>query len=115
LILSRRWMRGVCPVFLNYKRQPGARTVVCLPLWLFICLVPGFLCLACGDPNDIAEDISVTPPEELILTQATHPDGWGLTECIFCHPLFKIHLKTSDPRVNLEKIHEVVDRLGQDS
>ena len=76
---------------------------------------PGLLCSACGDPNDLAEDISVKPPEELILTQETHPDGWGLSECILCHPLFKIHVETSDPRVDLEKIRSVVDRLGQDS
>jgi hypothetical protein len=115
LMLLRRWMQGVSPVFPNHKKRAEAGIVVCLPLWLFVCFLPGFLCISCGDPNDLSEDISDTPPEELILTQATHPDGWGLSECIFCHPLFKIHVKTSDPRVDLEKIHEVVDRLGQDS
>jgi hypothetical protein len=115
LILLRRLTQGVFPVFPNHEKQTEAGAVVRLPLRLFICCMLGLLCIACGDPNDIAEDISVTPVEELILTQETHPDGWGLTECIFCHPLFKIHLKTSDPRVDLEKIHEVVDRLGQDS
>lgn len=85
------------------------------PFRLLVFFVLGVLSTACGDPNDIAEDISVTPTDELILTQESHPDGWGLTECLLCHPIFKIHLKTSDPRVDLEKIRGVVDRLGQDS
>ena len=115
LILLRRLRQGIFPVFPNPEKRTEAGIVVCLPLWLFICFLPGFLCVACGDPNDIAEDIFVESPEELILTQATHPDGWGLTECVLCHPLFKIHVKSSDPRVDVEKIREVVDRLGQDS
>jgi len=85
------------------------------PLRTLVFFVLGILCVACGDPNDIAEDISITPLDEFILTQETHPDGWGLTECLVCHPVFKIHQKTSDPRVDLEKIQGVVDRLGQDS
>jgi hypothetical protein len=88
---------------------------VLLRLRLSLLLIPGLVCIACGDPNDIADDISVSPVEKIILTQASHPDGWGLTECLVCHPVFKIHLKTSDPRVDLEKIRAVVDRLGQDS
>lgn len=82
---------------------------------LVVLLTLGFLCTACGDANDLGEDISVTPVDELILTQEIHPEGWGLTECVLCHPLFKIHVKTDDPRVDLEKIRGVVDRLGQDS
>lgn len=57
----------------------------------------------------------MSPAEQLILTRDSHPDGWGLTECLVCHPVFKIHLKTSDPDLDLEKIREVVDRLGQNS
>lgn len=76
---------------------------------------PVLLCIGCGDPNDITEDISVSPTEQLVLTESSHPDGWGLTECLLCHPLFKIHMKASDPRVDLDKIHDVVDRLGQKS
>ena len=84
-------------------------------LRLVLLLTVGLLCNACGDANDIEEDISVTPVEVLILTRESHPEGWGLTECVVCHPLFKIHLKTYDPRVDLEKIRGVVDRLGEDS
>ena len=92
-----------------------ARMSVSLRFCLSLLLIPGLLCVACGDAADVAEDISVSPPEQYILTRDTHPDGWGLTECLLCHPLFKIHLKTSDPELDLEKIREVVDRLGQNS
>jgi len=111
----QRCIQEVPPALPNQKRPMEAKTFAFRTFWLVFCFVSGFLCISCGDPNDIAEDISVSSPEQLILTQEAHPEGWGLSECVLCHPLFKIHVKTSDPRVDLEKIHEVVDRLGQDS
>jgi len=92
-----------------------ARIAVYRALPLAALVIVGLLGAACGDASDLAEEISVTPVEELILTQEIHPEGWGLTECVLCHPLFKIHVKTYDPRVDLEKIRGVVDRLGEDS
>ena len=92
-----------------------AKMVVSLRRSLTLLLITGLLCTACGDVNDYAQDISVSTAQQYILTQDSHPDGWGLTDCLVCHPIFKIHLKTSDPDLDLEKIQEVVDRLGQNS
>ncbi|MEW6441534.1 MAG: hypothetical protein AB1640_11430 [bacterium] len=89
-----------------------------LGAWLF--LVSAGLALAvssgCGDPNDaLSEDMEPVPQVQVVLTEQSHPEGWGLSECLLCHPVFQIHWSTSDPAVDLEEIRETVDRLGPSS
>lgn len=93
----------------------GARTWLHLLLWLFLISVQGLVCSACGDINDLAEEGTPASPVQRILTEENHQEGWGLTGCLLCHQVFRIHQKTSDPNVDLEEIRKIVERLGQDS
>ena len=79
-----------------------------------LCLV-SLLFGSCGDQRDLSEEMSSPSPVEYLLTPENHLEGYGLSECLFCHPIFQIHQKTSNPDVNLEDIRETVEELGQDS
>ena len=81
----------------------------------FLLCFAGLLLGACGDPRDLSEEMNTPPPVEYLLTEENHPDGYGLSECLFCHPIFQIHQKASNPNVDLEQIRKMVDQLGQDS
>jgi hypothetical protein len=100
------------------SRTPSDRTAMQRPsafFRFFLLFLAGLLFIACGDPQDLSEEMSTPPPIEYLLTAENHPDGYGLSECLFCHPIFKIHQKASNPDVDLEQIRKMVDQLGQDS
>jgi len=96
--------------------DPGERRTQTLGcLCVLLCGLSGFLCSSCGDPNDFSE---VGPPPsrvQVVLTQENHEEGWGLAECLLCHPIFKIHQKSSDPNLDLEEIRRFVEQRGQAS
>lgn len=74
---------------------------------------------ACGDVNDIEEDIVLTGcpgcPTAVWLTEENHGEGWGMSDCFACHPVVRLHVATLNPYMDLEQIREIVDRDGLDS
>jgi len=82
---------------------------------LFLSCAPLLVCSACGDPSDLSQDAAPADPVQVELTEESHPDGWGLSECLVCHPVFQIHQRASDPNTDLGEIRAVVDELGQSS
>jgi hypothetical protein len=83
---------------------------------LLVCMVvTGVLLKACGDPNDISEQIPLTTSPGGTLTPASHPEGWGHAECFVCHPLVKLHLSSLNPTLDLEEIRQIVSRNGLNS
>lgn len=73
-------------------------------------------CLAgCGEEADFVRENQPDTSMEIILTEDNHPEGWGLSACLLCHPVWLIHLTTEDPDVDLEEIREVVEEVGEAS
>ena len=74
-----------------------------------------FLIASCGEMNDYAADIPPGSPDQLILTPIKHTEGWGLSECLLCHQTFRIHLRSTDPNIDLEEIRRIVYLEGEAS
>jgi len=70
--------------------------------------------ISCGEQNDLSEEVSYPSPIERILTQENHP-GWGLSNCVLCHPVFQIHLTTTNPDIDLDEVRRAVEVGGLDS
>ncbi|HEX9756572.1 MAG TPA: hypothetical protein VGB26_02075 [Nitrospiria bacterium] len=53
-------------------------------------------------------------PGGIIVTQAEHPEGWGRSDCLICHPAEEIHRvnRTGEGTLPLEDIRELALRAG---
>ena len=92
---------------LRLTTQP--KIVIFLPLlfsflWIFSS--------ACGELNDIQEDIAPMGNEKYHLQ---YTENGEYENCFVCHPPFKLHLKTSNPYLDLELIREAVEQQGLES
>lgn len=83
------------------------------PLFLGM-VVAGLLWTGCGDEGDL-EGSPAGASSGVVLTRESHPEGWGLGECLLCHPVFRIHRSTENPEVDLDEIREVVAAAGEES
>ena len=82
---------------------------------LFLPLLFGFLWIfpsACGDVNDIREDIAPLVNEKYHVQYAENGE---YENCFVCHPKVTLHLRASNPYIDLDLIRETVEQQGLES
>ena len=75
--------------------------------------------LGCVSADDGGQDFGnlFDSPEGTVLTEEEHPDGWGRSDCFFCHPIYEIHRvdRTGTGVLPLKEIQKLVEEEGLDS
>ena len=75
--------------------------------------------LSCVSSDDEGQDFGnlFDSSEGTVLTQEEHPDGWGRSDCFFCHPIYEIHRvdRTGTGVLPLKDIQKLVEEEGLDS
>ena len=88
------------------RTTANSKMVVFLPLLLGLLWV---VSSACGDLNEIQEDITPRGIEEY---HGQYKENGGYQNCLLCHPKVKLHLSSSNPYADLDLIREIVEREG---